>query len=229
MLGILGAMEVETLGLIDKMKAKKTVRIGACDFVKGKLCGKPIVVCKCGIGKVFAAAAAALMIYKFKVKAIINIGVAGGAKPLKQCDVVISERTVQHDVDSTADGKVLGQVNGFDSPYFDCDARLVSGLSAALEALGRRFVCGTIATGDCFVNSNEKSSFIATEFGAKAFDMESAAINQVCVVNGIPFCSMRAISDNGDDGALMSFNDFVTDAADIAINAICHFCEQSAL
>lgn len=223
MIGIIGAMEIETNGLIAKMTDTVSHSFGEYKYTVGKLNGKDLVVCRCGIGKVFSSTASVLMIHEFKPSVIINIGVAGGAKPLKQGDVVVANKTVQHDCDSTADGLQLGQVNGFDSPYFDCDADIVSKLDAVLTNLGHDHCVGTIASGDCFVNSKEKSSFIINNFGASAFDMESAAIHQVCKVQNVPFCSMRAISDNGDDEALKSFYQFAIEAAEKAINVICEF------
>lgn len=228
MVGIIGAMEIETRGLVEKMTETKTENFGAYEYTIGKLNGKDLVVCKCGIGKVFSSTAAILMIRNYNPTAIINIGVAGGAKPLKQGDVVIANKTVQHDCDSTADGLALGQVNGFDSPYFDCDDALVFKLTDVLSRLGYEHAVGTIATGDCFVNSSEKSRWIVDNFGAVAFDMESAAINQVCLVQKVPFCSMRAISDNGDDGALKSFYEFVTESAKKAIEVISEFVSTCA-
>lgn len=223
MFGIIGAMEIETEGLVKKLVDCKEVNSGAYKFVIGKLCGKEIVVCRCGIGKVFSSTAAALMIANFEVNNIINIGVAGGAKPLRQGDIVISERTVQHDYDATADGLAIGQVHGFDSPYFGCDRAIVGELSDVITRLGYRYKVGTIASGDCFVGDNEKSAYIAKQFDAIAFDMESAAINQVCAVQNVGFASLRAISDNGDDSAVKSFYEFVTEAADKSIEIVTEF------
>ena len=50
--------------------------------------------------------------------------------------------------------------------------------------------------------------------------MESAAINQVCAFQGTGFVSVRAISDNGDDGAVKSFYEFVSEASAKAIEVI---------
>ncbi len=223
MVGIIGAMEIETKGLIDNMKDVRNVNIGAYAFTTGTLRGKPVVVCRCGIGKVFSSTAAALMLSEFEVNTIISIGVAGGKKPIKQGDIVIAERTVQHDYDATADGLELGCVHGFDSPYFICSRALVGQLSEVISHLGFDYSVGTIATGDCFVSSREKSDAIASRFNAIAFDMESAAINQVCAYQGVSFVSMRAISDNGDDEAIHSFYEFVTVAAARSIEVISEF------
>ncbi len=223
MIGIIGALEMETNGLIELMIEPKTTEIGAYKFVKGKVRGKDAVVCCCGVGKVFSSTAAVLMIAYFNVDSIINIGVAGGAKPLKQGDIVIAERTVQHDFDAVADGVEKGTVSGFDSPYFDCDRALVGQLGEIITRLGYKFKVGTVATGDLFVGSNAKSQEISREFGAIAYDMESAAINQVCTVQNVGFTSLRAISDNGDDGAVKSFYEFVEEAAAKAIEVITEY------
>ncbi len=220
MLGILGAMSVETDGLIEKLTDKEEIFCGALKYAKGKLNGKEIVVCKCGVGKVASSTAAALMIEKFKPDSLINIGVAGGVKPLRQGDIVIANKTVQHDYDGTADGLKLGQIHGFDSVYFDCDENLVKNIEKIAKARGFSYKIGTVATGDCFVSSKDKSNAIAKTFDAIAFDMESGAINQLCTVQNIPFVALRAISDNGDDEAVKSFYEFVTEAAQKSITLV---------
>ncbi|MBR6773863.1 MAG: 5'-methylthioadenosine/adenosylhomocysteine nucleosidase [Clostridia bacterium] len=225
MIGIIGAMSVEIDGLVAVMDERETISCGAYKYELGKIYGKEVVVCRCGIGKVFSATATALMIEKFSPDAIINIGVAGGAKPLCQGDIVVSKRTVQHDYDGTADGLKMGQVHGFDSQYFECDENLVNTISKVIDELGYPYKVGTVATGDCFVSDNKKSAYIASTFDANAFDMESGAINQVCVVQNVPFVALRAISDNGDDSAMKSFYEFVTEAATRSINIITKYIQ----
>ena len=50
MTGIIGAMEIETDGLIRIMTDSVVKSEGSYHFVKGKICGKEAVVCRCGIG-----------------------------------------------------------------------------------------------------------------------------------------------------------------------------------
>ena len=223
MLGIIGAMEIETDGLIAMMSECRINDLGGYKFVKGKLRGKDVVVCRCGIGKVFSSTAAALMLFAYEIDGIINIGVAGGMKPLKQGELVVAERTVQHDFDATADGLEKGCVPGFDSPYFNCDRAFVGQLSEVISRLGYRYKVGTIASGDMFVGSKSKSEEIFRQFGAIAFDMESAAINQVCVGMGVGFTALRAVSDNGDDAAVKSFYEFVDAASSKSIEVMSEF------
>jgi adenosylhomocysteine nucleosidase len=53
--------------------------------------------------------------------------------------------------------------------------------------------------------------------------MEGAAIGQVCYVNRVPFCVLRAISDGGDESACMDFPKFAKMAAQRAVEVICAF------
>ncbi len=55
---------------------------------------------------------------------------------------------------------------------------------------------GLIVTGDWFVDTKEKMREIVGHFPeAKAVDMESCAIAQVCHIYKVPFISFRVISD----------------------------------
>lgn len=55
---------------------------------------------------------------------------------------------------------------------------------------------GTIATGDIFVNQENKKRAIRDEFKADAIDMESAAIAQTTQRNNTPLIVIRTISDS---------------------------------
>ncbi len=226
MLGIIGALTIEVQGLLDLMDEKEAYTLGAYSMTKGKLHGRDLVVCKCGIGKVNSSTATMLMIRQFGVDSVINIGVAGGYRTLKQCDTVIGSYTVQHDYDATADGQPLGQVDGFESPFVPCDEQLARTLKGIADEKGYPNKLGVIASGDCFVASNEKSEAITKAFGALAYDMESGAINHVCSLLGVKFAAIRSISDNGNDGAIDSFYTFATKAAAVALDMVSTYVQS---
>lgn len=223
MIGIIGAMSIELDEILNKMSNKTEYVFNDYKITLGELCNKQVAVCKCGIGKVNASTATMLMKLKFDIDVLINIGVAGGWKTLKQGDIVISEKTVEHDYDGTPDGLVLGQVHGFDSPYLDCDEELVKTLSEIASKRQYSFTTGVVATGDQFIASNEKSAYINSTFGAIAFDMESGAINHACKNLGIRFVAIRAISDNGNDEAVENFYSFVKKAALKSEDIVCSY------
>ena len=76
MLGIIGAMDVEVRTIKDKMTGTVTTRAAGCDFVTGELEGVMITVVQCAPGKVNAALCTQLLIDRFQVDRVINIGVA---------------------------------------------------------------------------------------------------------------------------------------------------------
>ena len=64
MIGIIGAMSVEVEALKKQTEEAITEVVSGVEFVRGKLCGKDVVIAKCGVGKVFAAICAEAMILK---------------------------------------------------------------------------------------------------------------------------------------------------------------------
>ncbi|PIE36337.1 hypothetical protein CSA56_00480, partial [candidate division KSB3 bacterium] len=72
---------------------------------------------------------------------------------------------------------------------------------------------GPIVTGDQIIFSTKKRRELFERFEALAVEMESAAIAQVCKMNGIPFLAVRGISDYADesihlDTSKIDLNDF---------------------
>ena len=227
MIGIIGAMKIETDGLISALSNKQEFAYKSYRMVKGVLFGRDVVVCECGIGKVNSSTATMLMKQVFDVDTVINIGVAGGYKTLKQGDIVIATNTVEHDYDARPDGLEIGQVHGFSSPYLDCDSEIVQKLSNIANEKGYSFKVGTVVSGDQFIASNDKSEYLTKTFGALAYDMESGAINHVCKLLGIKFTAIRAISDNGNDDAIDSFYTFVEKASKKSIDLVSEFIARA--
>lgn len=144
-----------------------------------------------GIGKVNAAIAAYKLIKEYKVTNILSFGCAGGASvTVHTGDVVVGNEYIYHDVNCGSPNAV-GQVQGCPETFkSDCDGwQFLKGC--------RR---GLIATGDTFVNSEVLATAITQMFYPEhcplAFDMESAAIAQVCAERYVGFTSVRVISDN---------------------------------
>ena len=53
--------------------------------------------------------------------------------------------------------------------------------------------------------------------------MEGAAVGQVCTVNRVPFCVLRAISDSADGSSHMDYPAFVSMAADQSVRLLRRF------
>ena len=109
-IGIIGAMSIEVEALKEKLGNVQTETVSGIDFFSGSLCGKEVVVAKCGIGKVFAAICAQTMILRFGVTHIINTGIAGTlTEELDILDVAIADGVVQHDMDNAPNLKQHGR------------------------------------------------------------------------------------------------------------------------
>ena len=153
-----------------------------------------VVLQKCGIGKVNAAIGATMMIEKHHPDVIISSGCAGGADPsLNVGDVVVAMETTYHDA-YCGDNCAYGQIMGMPKRY-----ELADKLIAIVQQFGsdcHAITMGLTVSGDWFVDSREKMREIMQHFPeAKAVDMESCSIAQVCYTFGVPFVSFRIISD----------------------------------
>ncbi len=239
-IGILGAMAQE----IDEVKAlltdKTTVNIANREFVVGKINGIGCVVAFSKWGKVAATITATLLIQEFGVTDLFFIGTAGAlADGLKVGDIVVSKRLVQHDLDARP------MIHRFELPllnriYIDSDSELTELAGRAVSNLINKGVenmvgteaikdfnlaptlhFGDIASGDQFINSDEKRNEILSLLpDIQCVEMEGAAVAQVCLEFGTPFTVIRIISDTADHNARIDFGKFIVEVANAYSRAI---------
>ncbi len=160
--------------------------------------GNTIEVCAvhCGVGKVNAATAAMHLIDK-GCKVLLNTGLSGGIHGVRRGDLAIGTSFVEHDFDLTPLGYKKG-VKCSQEYIYTADQRLVSHFSR----LCPNAVSGPMVTGDCFVSDSALRDELIAEYGAICCDMETAAIASVCHITGVPFFTIRRVSDDaGDDGS----------------------------
>ena len=233
-LGIIGAMEVEVRLLLDHMTDDVMTQVSGTEFHEGHIAGVPVVVVRCGIGKVNAAMITQTVIDRFGATHVINTGVAGALDAsLEVGDIVVSIDAVQHDMDVTGLGYVRGLVPEMTNltieggkAFFEADERLRAlVVKAAAEAAPEvTAIEGRIASGDLFVCEDADRKRILETFGAHCCEMEGAAIAQVCWRNGVPFVIVRAMSDKADDTSKDSYRSAEADngehCARIALRAI---------
>ena len=224
MIGIIAAMDVEMKSLRSYMENTETEVISGIRFVRGTLEGKDVVTAVCGIGKVFAALCAQTMILHYQPQCIINTGVAGTlTDALTIGSIAVSSAVVQHDMDTSPLGDPVGLISGINKVELPADRLLTGQLSACAKVMGIKTATGVIASGDQFVASVERKAFIVEHFKAIACEMEGAAVGQVCYVNKIPFCVLRAISDSADGSSHMDYPTFVQMAAEQSVALLRRF------
>ena len=229
---------------IDEVKAlltdKTTVKIANREFVVGKIANVRCIVAFSKWGKVAATITATLLIQEFGVTDLFFIGTAGAlADGLKVGDIVISKRLVQHDLDARP------MIHRFELPllnrvYVDSDPELTELAGRAVSNLINKGVekmvgeeavrdfnldpklyFGDIASGDQFINSDEKRNEILSLLpGIQCVEMEGAAVAQVCLEFGTPFTVIRTISDTADHNARIDFGEFIVEVANAYSRAI---------
>ena len=218
-IGVIGAMKAETNALKAALQDAVTETVSGVDFVKGRFGNTELVVAQCGVGKVFAALCTQTMIQRYQPDCVMNIGVGGSlSEQLNIADVGIARAVVQHDLDTTAFGDPPGLVWGINVVEFPSDPALVQGLEAAAASLGVHTQVGVIASGDVFVSDAETKRRLVDTFSAIVCEMEGGAIAHVCYVNQVPFCVLRAVSDNGDEHAERNYSNALEMASDVALN-----------
>ena len=226
MIGIIAAMNVEMDGLRAHMENPVSETVSGVEFVRGTIEGREVVTAVCGIGKVFAALCAQTMILRYAPEAVINTGVAGTlTDELSIGNLAVSACVVQHDMDTSAIGDPVGLISGINMVEIPADRALSDRLCAAAQTVGVKTLTGCIASGDQFVANPGRKTFIADTFSAIACEMEGAAVGQVCYVNHVPFCVLRAISDSADGSSHMDYPVFAQMAAEQSVRLLLTFLQ----
>lgn len=189
----------------------ESVELGRAVHRRVLLDGRAVLLVETGIGLVNAAGAAtsAILSGPQLPEIVISAGSAGGVgAEVRVGDVVVGTEYVNTDADARAFGYALGQSPGMPERYVGAEP-LVAAAASEQHAVHR----GLIVSGDTFVDA-ERVFRVRDGFpGALATDMESLAIAQTCHVFGVPFVSVRGISDLcGPAGA----DDFLTHVDDAA-------------
>ena len=228
MIGIIGAMQIETEALSAMLEDKSVELISGREYHTGKLHGKDVVICTCGIGKVFSAICAEAMILRYSPDLIINTGVAGAlSDALDVTDIVVSDSVVQHDMDTSPLGDPIGLISGINKVYFDSDRAAGDLLESIAREMGINTLRGTVASGDRFISGKEAKEQIKANFPSSACcEMEGGAIGHVCYVNNTPFVVVRAISDKADGTGNMDYMQFCGIAAENSIKVMSEFIKR---
>ncbi|MEJ7601230.1 MAG: 5'-methylthioadenosine/adenosylhomocysteine nucleosidase [Kofleriaceae bacterium] len=219
----MAAMPEELAAIVEEVSAAEVVTLGGRSYHRGAYAGEPVVVVVSRIGKVAAATTAAILLERFRPRAVVMTGLAGAIDPrLAIGDVVIAERLIHHDLD------VRPLFPRHEVPLLGISELVADrALADRLEAAARGFVAppelvalgvstprvwrGLVASGDQFFASTEAVAELRARLPATlAVEMEGAAVAQVCHEHGIPFAIARVISDTADHAAAVEFTRFLT-------------------
>lgn len=217
MLGIIGAMPEEVEFLTTNIENLKVVKYHNLVFYEGKISDKNVVVMQSGIGKVNAAMATTVLLEKYDIKYVFNIGTAGGVvRDANVLDIVLSEKVCYHDVDVTAFNYEFGQVPKCPL-YFNSDEKLINLAEKILFKENIPYHKGLVASGDAFINTKSQIENIKQHFkDVIAVEMEASAISQICYLYKKPFIVIRSLSDIAGKKSNITFETFLKKSAEIS-------------
>jgi adenosylhomocysteine nucleosidase len=178
---------------------------------------------------------ATLLADRFGCRLVVYSGVAGGLDPsLHIGDVVIADRTIQHDAGVIEDGRLTVYQAGH-VPFFNpterlgypVDPALIARLRARAEGFGLpplskgaggageppRIVFGTILSGDQFIRCEATRERLFRELGGAAVEMEGGSLGQVAEAFGIPYLDIRALSDLAGRESRFDFATYLSEVA----------------
>ncbi len=225
MIAVICAMKEERDALLQKMKdvavkkGKKILYHGEKldnEYYVGKLGKKDTVVCRRGVGQVYASITTLLLIQKFKPELIINLGVAGSLNENVHVSHIVVADTV-----SNWRFDVPGWERSEESLYcsFKCDEKV---LNVFEKIKGEGMHTGGIVTGDEFIYKKSQVKEIK-RFYPKSLcgEMEGYAVASVAYAFDVPFGIIRSISDETlVSGNFKMFDFNLEDAAEKAA-ALC--------
>lgn len=204
-IGIICALEREIDLFVENFNACKTENP---QIYHGSFLGHDIYLSLCGVGKVNAAISAQRLIDGVSPDFVINSGIAGGiSHRLKTGDVAVSSVVTYHDI-------VHKELFEHYPPYtveFKADSGLIALAENACESLCAEadecfsYETGVVVSGDVFVDNSSYREKLKNEYNAICTEMEGAAIGHAALINNVPFVVIRAISDNADDNAQITY------------------------
>ncbi|MBR1770836.1 MAG: 5'-methylthioadenosine/adenosylhomocysteine nucleosidase [Lachnospiraceae bacterium] len=216
-IGIIGAMELEVETLQSKLADKTITERAGMAFHEGTLGGTPVVVVKCGIGKVNAALCVQILADLFQVTHVINTGIAGSLNAkLDIGDILISKDAVHHDMDVTIFGYQPGEVPQMGRLEFPADPAMMELAKKTCDEVcpDIHALCGRVVSGDQFISDSAVKDRLIQTFHGDCAEMEGASIAHGAYRNNLPFVILRAISDKADGSAEMDYPQFEKAAAE---------------
>ena len=215
-LGIIAAMQEEMKEIESLMIDKTYKNIYELCFIQGKINNTSIVLVEAGVGKVNAARTTQILIDKFNVNGIINVGSAGSSNDELQIgDIVIGKKLIQHDFDITAFGHPKGYISNV-GKFVESDKSLIEKMEDTISQIQDndfKIKIGNIASGDIFCTEVKMKEKIKEKFDADAIEMEGAAVAQVCKLDNIPFIVIRSISDTPNGNNNITFDEYLEKAS----------------
>jgi adenosylhomocysteine nucleosidase len=247
---ILYAFDEEGQLLKDRMTVSDSSKILGRNVYTGNFLGKTIILAESGVGMTNAAMTAQRLIDEYEPERVIFTGIAGAIDTSVHIgDIVVCRRWITHDYvyygaeapqpmgiwaySPAADSLIKMRNFEADSAMYAMVAELPVEM-IPFKGIGDRIprlIMGSVGvSGNSFIDSYEKRTWLSQTFGAFITDMESAAVAQVCMVNDKPFLIFRSASDlaggSGSESAEKQMDQFLEVAAENSSILVMRFLEE---
>ena len=193
MICILGAVNREIAGIKGRMKIVERFKLGHATAWVGILEGKEITLIRTGIGKGPAAEALTNVLERFSLSLVVSTGYMGAADPrLKVADVLVADQVLELK-DSSGDAFTSKKA----AKEYAIDPSLLE-LTANVFADGATVFRGGLLTVDRVVAEPQDKVNAGQFYSVLGIDMETSALARLAGEKGVPFISVRAVSDTVD-------------------------------
>jgi adenosylhomocysteine nucleosidase len=167
------AMPMELTPLKRRLSLTKA-RIGSLDAYTGTLGGRSVVAMVTGMGTELAAGGLEQLTASSPLERVVVVGITGAIHPETPIGTLVLPAVV---------------TNG------------ATGATFRPDPIGTGPAKGTMWTTDSLITDPDVLAGLRAD-GVISLDMETAAIAEVCVRQGIPWSVFRAISDRATDGSV---------------------------
>ena len=176
-----------------------------------------ITLVECGIGMIRAAAATEAMIIAHQLDVVLNFGCTGAHdRQINVGDVVIGTRSVSHtsmviapdgtsrfDLHNGEKPPPAGQTGVASDPGMLAVARMAAEgwvpepwVGAPVDQPAPRVHEGVVASADVWTQAHDAIAALSLRHQSLCEDMEAAAIATVATLHGVPFLTIKDISNN---------------------------------
>ncbi len=239
MIALLCSVQAEADRLLASIAVIKGTTLGSKQLIEGTLGQQRIILCIGGMGKVNAAHAATLMLFRFDPEAVIVFGI-GGAYPSSGAgigDLAVAKEEIAGDEgvltrEGFRDARYIGipllKTAGSEvySTYPASEPLLHSSLQS-LNAHGKsgqgKIRVGSFVTLSTCTGTTARAKELEERYHALCENMEGAAVAQVASLHGVPWLEVRGISNLVEDRDLKKWD--LPGAAGAAQQAVQHIVE----
>lgn len=208
--------------LLQRMGRHNEINIMGYKYYKGRIDGCPVIIARTRMGEVNCAVSTLLALQRFRPLAVIDQGTSGGHdKTLTVGDIVLCESAIFGDAVKTGTPDTILPIEAVSCAgvkniiAFQSDAHLLQIARSIGECFeGKRVVTGRTCTTHKWNTKPEDISALHALHSSSVEEMEAAAGAQVCYTFGVPYLTIRILSNSDAD-------DIAGDGYDLKVGEIC--------